>query len=73
MARLNEIYLQHKLDIDTNTWYIVNKQDFINKIKADVKESSASTLPNLLNPVIINQYIRDLILNVEDPSEDLIG
>ena len=54
MARLSEIYTAHKLEIDTNMRYTINKQDYINRIRNDVKESSASTLPNLLNPGIIN-------------------
>lgn len=61
MARLNEIYLNHKNEIDTNTRYEVNKQDFINRIKQDVKETAASSLPNLLHPDIINDYITELI------------
>ena len=73
MSRLNEVYTEHKVEIDTNAWYIINKQDYIDRIKQDIKEMSSSTLPNLLHPGLINTYIRELIMSIQDPSEDIIG
>lgn len=42
-------------------------------ITQDVQEFSSITLPNLLNPNIINSYLTDLIDQAYTPCEDLIG
>ena len=43
------------------------------EITQDVQEFSSITLPNLLNPNIINSYLTDLIDQAQDPCENLIG